>query len=79
MCILDNDNKYYSNKTHRVRSKNTENFIEELGHRRANYQQKRYVLMKFFHREKHIVFSDIGKGRKRMEVHNGVIAILCIR
>ena len=38
----------------------------------ANYQEKRYVPMKFFHREKHIVFSDIRKGRKRMEVYDGV-------
>lgn len=55
-----------------MRGKNTENFIEKLDHGMANYQQKRYVLMKTFYREKHIVFSDIGKGRRKMEVHNGM-------
>lgn len=42
----------------------------------ANYQGKRYVLMKFFHREKHIVFSDVGKGRRRKEVFDGVEVIM---
>lgn len=55
-----------------MRGKNTESSIVELDNKMANYQQKRYVLMKTFHREKHIVFSDIGKGRKKMEVYDGV-------
>lgn len=61
-----------------MRGKNTENFIEELGYRRDNYQHKRYVLMKFFHDEEHIVFSDVGKGRKKMEVYDGVKTIISI-
>jgi len=61
-----------------VRSKNTENFIEKLGRGMANYQQKRYVLMKFFHKEKHIVFSDVEKGRKKMEVYDGVEVVMCM-
>ena len=52
--------------------RNTEKLIEKLDHRMANYKGKRYVLMKFFHRGKHIVFSDIGKGRRKMEVYDGV-------
>lgn len=41
----------------------------ELDHEMAaNYQQKRYVVMKFTHDEKHIVFNDVGKGRRRKEV-----------
>lgn len=55
-----------------MRSKNTENSIVKLDQRMASYQQKRYVFMKFFHREKHIVFSDVGKGRRRMEVYDGM-------
>jgi len=47
-----------------VRGRNTENSIERLDHGMANYKQKRYVFMKFLHKEKHIVFSNIGKGRK---------------
>lgn len=61
-----------------MRSKNTENFIGELGHKRANYQQKRYVLMNLFHREKHIVFSDIGKGRRKMEIYDGMEVIITL-
>ena len=38
----------------------------------ANYQQKRYILMKFFHSEKHIVFSDVGKGRRMKEIYDGL-------
>lgn len=57
-------------------SRNTENLIVKLDHGMANYQQKRYVLMKFFHREKHIVFSDVGKGRRKMEVYNEVEVVI---
>ena len=55
-----------------MRGKNTESSIVELDNKMANYQQKRYVLMKTFHREKHIVFSDVGEGRKKMMVYDGV-------
>ena len=55
-----------------MRSRNTENSIIELANKTANYQQKRYVVMKFTHEEKHIVFSDIGKGRIRKKVLDGV-------
>ena len=55
-----------------MRGRNTENSIVKLDHGMASYQQKRYVLMKFFHKEKHIVFSDVGEGRKKMMVYDGV-------
>lgn len=42
----------------------------------ANYQQKRYVVMRFVHDEEHIVFKDIGKGRRRKEVFNGVGVVI---
>jgi len=61
-----------------VRGKNTENLISKLDYGRANYQQKRYVLMKCFHRGKHIVFSDVGKGRRKMEVYDGVEVIIAV-
>ena len=62
-----------------MRSRNTENLIIKLDHRMDNYQQKRYGLIKFFHREKHIVFSDVGKGRRKMEVYDGVEVIIAVR
>lgn len=61
-----------------MRSKNTENSVVELDLEMASYQQKRYVLMKFSHREKHIVFSDVGKGRRRMEVLEGVRVVVAM-
>lgn len=61
-----------------MRGRNTENLIVELDHKMANYQGKRYVLMKFFHREKHIVFSDIGKGKRKKEVYAGVQVIVVL-
>ncbi len=42
----------------------------------ANYQRKRYVVMKFIHDEEHIVFKDIGKGKRRKEVFNGGLRLL---
>ena len=62
----------YGDETHRVRGRNTENSIVELDCKMANYQGKRYVLMNFFHIERHIVFSNVGKGRRKMEVYDGV-------
>ncbi|MBU5426885.1 hypothetical protein KQI41_10730 [Tissierella pigra] len=59
-----------------MRSKNTEDSIVELEHEMANYQRKRYVVMKFIHDEKHIVFKDIGKGKRRKEVFNGVEVVI---
>lgn len=50
----------------------------KLDHEVANYQGRRYVLMKFFHIEKHIVFSDIGKGRRKMEVLDRVEVIMAM-
>lgn len=61
-----------------MRGRNTENLITKLDHRMANYQQKRYVLMKFFHSEKHIVFSDVGKGRRMKEIYDGVKVIMAM-
>ncbi|WP_353097062.1 hypothetical protein [Tissierella praeacuta] len=55
-----------------MRDRNTENLILELDHQMANYQRKRYVVMKFIHDEEHIVFNDVGKGRRKMEVYDGV-------
>lgn len=49
--------------------RNTENSIVELGHEIANYQWKRYVVMKFIHDKGHIAFNDIGKGRRKREVY----------
>lgn len=61
-----------------MRGRNTENLIEVLDHKMANYQQKRYVVIKFIHDEEHIVFKDIGKGRKRKKIFNGVNVIAAL-
>lgn len=59
-----------------MRGRNTKNLKVELDSAMANYQQKRYVVMKFIHDEKHIVFNNVGKGRKRKEVFNGVGVVI---
>ena len=69
---------YCDLKARRVRGRNTESLITKLDHRMANYQGKRYVLMKFFHKEKHIVFSDIGKGKRKKEVSDGVEVVIVL-
>lgn len=61
-----------------MRGRNTENLIELLNHKMANYQQKRYVVMKFIHDEEHIVFKDIGKGRRKKEVYDGVKVVVAM-
>lgn len=62
-----------------MRSRNTKDSIVELDHKMANYQRKRYVVMKFIHDEEHIVFSDIGKGRRKMEVYDRVEVNIAVR
>ena len=59
-----------------MRGGNTENLIGRLDSKMANYQGKRYVVMKFIHDEEHIVFKDIGKGKRRKEVFNGVEVVI---
>ena len=61
-----------------MRSKNTENLKLELDHKMANYQRKRYVVMKFIHEEEHIVFNDIGKGRRKKVVYDGIEVIIAM-
>lgn len=61
-----------------MRGRNTESLMAQIDHRMTNYKQKRYVLMKFFHKDKHIVFSNIGEGRRRMEAYDGVEVIVGI-
>ena len=61
-----------------MRGRNTENSIVELDHKMANYQRKRYVVMKFIHGEEYIVFNNIGKGRRKKEVYDGIEVIIAI-
>ena len=61
-----------------MRSRNTGNLIIELDDKVANYQQERYVVMKFIHDEKHIVFNYTGKGRRRKESFDGVEVVVAI-
>lgn len=44
----------------------------------ANYQRKRYVVMRFVHDEKHIVFNDTGNGRRCKKVFDGVEVIIAM-
>ncbi len=61
-----------------MRGRNTENSIVGLDYNVANYQRKRYVVMKFIHDEEHIVFHDIGKGRRKKEVYDGIEVIIAM-
>lgn len=61
-----------------MRGRNTENLIIDIDSRMPNYQQKRYVVMKFIYDEKHIVFKDIGKGRRKKEVQDGIKVIIAL-
>lgn len=61
-----------------MRGGNTENSIVKLDHQLANNQRKRYVIMKFTHEEKHIVFQDIGKDRRKKEICDGAKVIISL-
>ena len=61
-----------------MRGRNTENLIRVLDHKMANCQRKRYVVMKFIHDEEHIVFKDIGKGRRKKKVYDGIEVIIAM-
>ncbi|MSU01211.1 hypothetical protein [Tissierella pigra] len=61
-----------------MRGRNTENLTVELDRKMANYQRKRYVIMKFTHDEKHIIFKDVGKGRRIKEVFDEVEVIIAM-
>ena len=51
--------------------------IEEVG-KVAEYLEKRHVIIKFLHEEKHIVFQDIEKGRRKKEILDGVRVFVAI-
>lgn len=61
-----------------MRGRNTENLIVEKALEMAGYQQKRYVIMKFIHEEKYIAFHDIGKGRRKKEILDGLVIIVAL-
>lgn len=44
----------------------------------ANYQRKQHIVMRFTHEEKYIVFNDIGKGRRKKEVYDGIEIIIAM-
>lgn len=61
-----------------MRGKNTENREMEKGVGVAEYQGKRYVIMKFTYKKKHIVFNPIGTGRRKKEICNGIKVIISL-
>ena len=55
----------WQNGARRVRGENTENSIIELDGRMDNCQEKRHVIMKFVHDEKHVIFNLVKGGRRK--------------
>jgi len=69
---------FYPLEPHRVRGRNTEN--KEIGKdvELAEYQGKRHIIMKFIHKEKHVIFEPIGRGRRKKEVSDGIQVIIAL-
>ena len=44
----------------------------------AKYQEKQYIILRFIHEEKHIVFNLIGMNRRKMELNDEVNVLLAI-
>lgn len=61
-----------------MRGRNTEDIGKEKDVEMAEYQGKRYVIMKFTYKEKHIVFNPIGTGRRKKEICNGIKVIISL-
>jgi len=61
-----------------VRGRNTED--REIGKdvEVAEYQRKRYVVMKFFHEEKHVIFNPAGAGRRKKEISDKIRVVVAI-
>lgn len=61
-----------------MRGRNTEN--REMGKdiEVAEYQRKRHVIIKFIHKEKHVIFEPIGRGRRKKEICDGVKVIISL-
>ena len=55
-----------------MRGRNTEN--REIGNNAevAEYQGRRYVVLKIVHKEKYIAFQDIGKDRRKRKFWTGL-------
>jgi len=61
-----------------MRGRNTENFLIEKDVEVAEYQGKRYVVMKFVYEEKHVIFEPIGEGRRKKEICDGIQVIISL-
>lgn len=61
-----------------MRGRNTEDYLIEKYREMANYQRKQYVVMRFTHEEKYIVFNDIGKDRRKKVVYDGIKVIIAM-
>lgn len=42
------------------------------------YQGKQHIVLKFIHEEKHIVFNDIGKSRRKKKIHDEIKVIIAL-
>lgn len=61
-----------------MRGENTENSIIELDGRMANCQEKRHVIMKFVHDEKHVIFNLVKGGRRKKGISNKIQVVVAI-
>ena len=61
-----------------MRGRNTEDYLIGIYREITNYQRKQHVVMSFTHGEKYIVFNDIGKGRRKKEVYDGIEVIIAV-
>ena len=61
-----------------MRGRNTEDYLVGKHREMANYQRKQHVVMRFTHEERYIVFNDIGKGRRKKEIYDGIEVIIAM-
>lgn len=61
-----------------MRGRNTESYT--IGEHKGmdNYQRKWHVVKRFIHGEEYIVFNDIGEGRRKKEVYDGIKVIIAM-
>lgn len=44
----------------------------------ARFQGKQYVVLRFIHKEKHVIFNQIEKFRRKIEICDGVWVVVSI-
>lgn len=58
--------------------RNTENQSTMKNEETTVYERRQQIIMRFTYEEKYIIFNDIGKGRRKKEIYEGVEVVIAV-